>query len=301
MLANSLVYRIKIIGLKILYCYMVILSAAAATTQKSSKAVVFAYENRQAITAKFAAFQTKVCNKLDKNEVDIKAFRLFVANQFPPGDCIPQSPTSLTDVFEAITHHHLWDYFHYSPLVRIVQTFGANDQEMEGWVQTYKQDLKAYSLVTTVEEYIEADLYNADIPPANCAKYDPRYCHSVEWKTSYLVDHSLQYLAEVWELFSSHYLMPDSPPTALLERVQRGCYSVTWLVPSGLIPLLIKKVKIDTEFFKQHHILKMTVGDECVYEEKNASVSFLPLLEDLGYTFKFTNTRMFTKHQSLFP
>lgn len=168
-------------------------------------------------------------------------------------------------------------------------------------MQTYKQDLKAYSLVTTVEDYIEADLYNADIPPANCAKYDPRYCHSVEWKTSFLVDHSLQYLAEVWELFSSHYLMPDSPPTALLERVQRGCYSVTWLVPSGLIPLLIKKVKIDTEFFKQHHILKMTVGDECVYEEKNASVSFLPLLEDLGYTFKFTNAHMFTKHQSLFP
>lgn len=120
MLANSLVYRIKIIGLKVLYCYMVILSAAAATTQKLSKAVVFAYENRQAITAKFAAFQMKVCNKLYKNGVDIKAFRLFVTNQFPPGDCIPQSPTSLTDVFEAITNHHLWNYFHYSPLVRIV-------------------------------------------------------------------------------------------------------------------------------------------------------------------------------------
>ena len=232
--------------------------STAATTLELSKAVVFAHENRQAITAKFAAFQTKVCNKLFKNGVNTKDFRLFVSNQFPPGDCIPQYPTSLTEVFEAITHHRLWNYFHYSPLVRIVQTFGANDPEMEGWVQTYKQDLKAYSLVTTIEDYIEADLsIDNDTPPANTP---------VEWKTNFM-DHSLQYLAEVWELFSSHYLVPDSPPTALLERVRRGCFSVTWLVPSGLIPSLIKRVQLDTEFFQQYRILKVTVGKECVYKE----------------------------------
>ena len=228
--------------------------------------MVFARENRQVITAKFAAFQTKVCNKLFKNGVNTKVFRLFVTNQFPPGDCIPQSPTNLTEVFEAITHHRLWDYFHYSPLVQIVQTFGANDDEMESWVQTYKQDLKAYSLVATVEDYIEADLDNADTPPLDCAKYDPRYYTPVEWKTKF-VDHTLQYLAEVWELFSYRYLVPDSPPTALLDRVRRGCFSVTWLVPSGVIPQLIKRVQLDTEFFQQHCIVKVTVGNECIYKE----------------------------------
>ena len=251
--------------------------STAATTLEQSKAVVFARENRQAITAKFAAFQTKVCNKLFKNGVDTKDFRLFVTNQFPPGDCIPRSPTSLTEVFEAITHHRLWDFFHYSPLVQIVQTFGANDDEMEGWVSTYKQDLKAYSLVTTVEDYIEADLDNADTPPANSDNYDIRYYTPVEWKTKF-VDHSLQYLTEVWELFSSHYLVPDSPPTALLDRVRRGCFSVTWLVPTGLIPQLVKRVQLDTEFFQKHRILKVTVGKECVYKEiaeEITSVSFL--------------------------
>ena len=208
-------------------------------------------------------------------------------NQFPPGDCIPRSPTSLTEIFEAITHHRLWDYFHYSPLVRIVQKFGSSDQEMERWVQTYKQDLRAYQLVATVEDYIETDLDVADPPPArcdldiadlptSCAKYDPRYYHPMEWKTKF-IDHSLQHLTEVWELFSSHYLMPDSPPTALLDRVRRGCVSVTWLVSSCLIPSLTKRVKIDTEFFHKHHILKVTVGKECIYEEvteESTSVSF---------------------------
>ena len=242
------------------------LFSTAATTHEPSKAVVFARENRQAITAKFAAFQTNVCNRLFKNGVNTKEFRLYVMNQFPPGDCIPQSPTSLTEVFDAITHHRLWDCFHYSPLVRIVQTFGANDPEMERWVQTYKQDVKAYRLVTTVEEHIETDLDVAHTHSSKTAKYDPRYYTSVEWKTEF-IDHSLQYLAEVWEFFSSRYLGPSSPPTALLDRVRRGCFSVTWLVPSGLIPQLVKQAKIDTFFFQQYRILKVTVGDKCIYKE----------------------------------
>ena len=262
--------------------------STAATTLESGKAAVFALENRQAITAKFAAFQSKVCNKLFKNGVNTKDFRLFVTNQFPPGDCIPRSPTSLTEVFEAITHHRLWDYFHYSPLVRIVQTFGANDPEMEGWVETYQKDLKAYQLVTTVECYIESDLDVDDLPPANCAKYDSRYYTPVEWKTNF-IDHSLQYLSEVWKVFSSQYLVPDSPPTALLDRVQRGCFSVTWLVPSGLIPQLIKKAKIDTEFFQHNRIVKVRVRNECIYKEVTkeiTSVSLFSLFRALGVPLK---------------
>ena len=242
-----------------------------------SKTAVFARENRQAIMDKFAYFQTKVCDKLFKNGVDTEQVRLFVTSQFPPGDCIPPPPASLTEVFKAITQHGLWNYSHYSPLVRIAKAFGGDDREMEGWVQTYKQDLKAYNVVTTVEEYIETDLEIAGPPSAKRARYDPRYYTPVEWKTKF-VDHSLQYLAEVWELFSSHYLVPDSPPTALLDRVRKGCFSVTWLVPTGLIPQLVKRVQLETEFFQKHRILKLTVGKECVYKEiaeEITSVSFL--------------------------
>ena len=98
-----------------------------------------------------------------------------------------------------------------------------------------------------------------------------------EWKTNF-IDHSLEYLTEVWELFSSHYLMPDSPPTALLNRIRRGSFEVTWLIPSGLIPPFIKQVEANAEFFQQLCILKVTVGKECIYEEiteRNTFVSFL--------------------------
>ena len=205
-----------------------------------------------------------------KNGVDIEKFRLFVATLFPPGDCIPQLPTSLTAVFEAITHHGLWDSLHYSPLVRIGRNFGAGDSEMEAWIQNYKKDLKSYTLLTTVEDCIESELVaSAEPPPAKRAKCDPRCCCPVEWKTDF-VDHTLHYLTDVWEMFSDRYLLPDSPPTALLDRVRRGCISVVWLVPSYLIPQLLKIVQDDTTFFQKHRILKVTVRGEVVYEEEVA-------------------------------
>ena len=262
----------------LLYC----IALATYAYQELSKAAYFASENRQAITAKFANFQTKVYEKLQKKRVDIKTFQLFVMNQFPPGDCIPQQPTGLQEIFGAITRHGLWNYFHYSPLVRIIQRFAANDTEMKGWVESYEKDLKAYQLATTVEHYIDADLGiadpHSDLDTADAlpAKYDSRYCTPVEWKTKFM-DHSLQYFADVWKAFSSHYLMPDSPPTALLNRVRKGCFVVTWLIPSGLSLSLIERIKKDTDFLRQRRILKVTVGDKCVYEKitkEHISVSY---------------------------
>ena len=110
------------------YLHVFLFHLSVAATPELSKAAIFARENRQAIAARFADFQTKVCDKLSKNGVSIEQFRLFVKNQFPPGDCVPPHPARLTDIFEAITHHGLWDYFHYSPLVRIAEKFGANTE-----------------------------------------------------------------------------------------------------------------------------------------------------------------------------
>jgi len=239
---------------------------------KSSKAAVFAYENQQTINVKFVDLLMNVRGKMLNMRVDIEEFLFFVRALFRPGDCIPSSPTNLSEVFEAITHHGLWDYFHYSPLVRIVEKFGAGDLEMKDWIKSYKKDLKAYTIVASIENCIESYLDTCtDQSREDRAKYDPHHNCPVEWKTDF-VDHSLQHLANVWEMFSDRYLVPDSPPTALLDRVRNGCVCVTWLVPSYLIPQLVERVKTDTEFFQYVRILKVTVRGETVYE-KTTSVS----------------------------
>ena len=239
---------------------------------------MFAHDNQATITAKFADFQMKVCGKLVKNGVDIELFGLYVRNLFPPGDFVPPPPASIIEIFSAITRHGLWDHLHYSPLMQIAEAFGASDAEIVSWVETYKKDLKAYSMVANVEDYIEEDLdiagpssakkprYDHDVADPPQIEYDPRYNTPVEWKTEFY-DHSLQYLTKVWKLFSCRFLIPSSPPTALLNRVRKGCLSVTWLIPSGLIPTLVETAGIHTDFFRKYRILKVTIGNQCVYEE----------------------------------
>ena len=244
------------------------LSAADSHRGERSRAAVFASENRQAINGKFATFVKNVCKKMVVTGVDLREFRVFVANLFPPGNFIPRYPTDLTEVFEAITHHGLWDCLHYSPLVQIVQNFGASDPEMKAWIMNYKKDLKAYTIVAKIEDHIEFDL-DTDQSRVSIAKNNPESNRPIEWKTDF-VDNSLQHLIDVWEMFSVQYLVPDSPPTALLDRVRTGCLSVTWLVPSHLIPQLVKRAKVDTTFFQKHRILKVTVDGEIVYEEEVA-------------------------------
>ena len=250
-----------------------IIPAADSHQGELSKAAVSAFENRQAINKKFADCLAKVCNKMLKNRVDIEEFQPFVATQFPPGDCIPQAPTNLAEIFEAITHHGLWDSLHFSPLVRIVQKFGARDPEMMSWIRKYKKDVKAYTTLTRLEDCIESNLDTcSDQSQVNSAKYDLCYNCPVEWKINF-ADHSLQHLTSVWKMFSVQYLGPDSPPTALLDHVHKDCMSVTWLVPADLIQPLIKRATIETDFFQEHCILKVKVGGKVVYDEEKEMVS----------------------------
>ena len=199
-----------------------------------------------------------------QNGVDIEEFCFFAVTSFPPGDVIPPSPTTLTEIFMAITHHHLWDYFHYSPLERIVSKFGDGDPEMETWVQTYKEDFSSYISTVQILDYIEPN------PTTRCSL---RYCCPVEWKITF-ANNTLQYLYDMWELFSAQYLEPDPPLTSLLECVHEvessTSAAVTWLVPSYLIPQLIKKVKVNTTFLQKHGIWNVIVADQCVYDEQEA-------------------------------
>ena len=199
-----------------------------------------------------------------QNGVDVEEFRFFAVTSFPPGDVIPPSPTTLTEIFKAITHHHLWDYFYYSPLERIVSKFGAGDPEMETWVQTYREDFSSYISTVQILDYIEPN------PTTRCSL---RYCCPVEWKITF-ANNTLQYLYDMWELFSAQYLEPDPPLTSLLECVHEvessTSAAVTWLVPSYLIPQLIKKVKVNTTFLQKHGIWNVIVADQCIYDEQEA-------------------------------
>lgn len=201
-----------------------ILLAADSLQEELSKAAVFERENKQQINAKFAVLLMNVRKKMVKNEVDVNELLFFVEVLFPKRDGIPQSPTDLTEIFKTISLYGLWDSFNYSLLVKIVQIFGAGDPDMKVYIQNYRRDLQAYNIVAGIVDYIESDLETCtDQSQVDSAKCDPHYNCPVEGKMD-LVEHSLQYFTDVWEMFCSYYPgLPDSPPEALRDRVCKGC------------------------------------------------------------------------------
>ena len=277
--------QLNLVGVLIGYEAIVVshLFADDSIDQGLDKEAFLVPGNQDPINHMFATLLWNVCTKMVKIGVDVENFRFFAVTSFPPGDIIPPSPATLTEIFMAITHHHLWDYFHYSPLEHIVSKFCAGDPEMETWVQDYEKDFRSYTSETKIIDYIEPKVDN---PIANCSL---RYYCPVEWKITF-ADNTLQYLSqlsEMWERFSAHYLEPDSPPTSLLKSVceHKDDISVTWLVPSYLIPQLIKKVKINTTFLQKHGIWKVIVAGQCIYDEQaavdNTTVSSRVLSEAL--------------------
>ena len=229
---------------------------------------------KRIITAKYAALLTNVYNRLQQKRTDVREFRLFVIARFPPGDCIPQS-SDLCELFEAITRNGLWDFLNYQLLEDIVQQFGADDEQMKDWVKEYKAHLAGFKACTKIVHYLavvesdssfdESDSEQPTQPKP--ARYDRRYYHKLSLKLKVKVtDQSLSYIDDIWRSVSEYLLLP--PLSALLERICEGSITVVWLIPTGLVPRLLKQIRQAGDFFQQHNIASVTLDDQCVYDEE---------------------------------
>ena len=221
---------------------------------------------------------TNVCGRLQQNGIDIGEFSLFVVALFPPGDCIPQT-NDLEEMFRAITRNGLWDFWNYSPLEEIVEKFGKGDPQLLLWVNEYKSDLVGFKACTKIVTYlsdVESDTFDDDsdaeqAAPVKQAKYDHRYYHRLSVKLKLNVaNRSLSFIDDLWRSVSECFLLP--PLSALLDRVHKGCITVVWLIPTSLVPRLLRQIYKARVFLKQRHIASLALDNLCVYNEESNTV-----------------------------
>ena len=231
-------------------------------------------QNKRNITAKYAALLINVYKTLQEKRFDIREFRLFLIVRFPPGDCIPQSE-DFGEIFEAITRNGLWDFWNYQLLEDIVHQFGADDDQLNDWVKEYKAHLAGFKACTKIIDYIavvesdssfdESDLDQPTQPKQ--AKYDRKYYHKLSLRLKVKVtDQSLSYVDDIWRSVSQYLLLP--PLSAFLDHIYKSSITVVWLIPTGLVPQLLKQIHEAGDFFHQHHIASVTLHDRCVYDEE---------------------------------
>ena len=239
-----------------------------------SESAELARENDQKIRGKFAGLLINVCQKLQNGDINVEDLRLFVIAFCPRGNCIPKS-SNVHEIFEEITRHGLWSYLHYYLLEQIVEKFGSCDQEMKTWITNYKNDLLGYKASMKIMDFISVvqsdssfdDSDSEEESPVKSIKYDRRYFRklSVKLKVN-ITNQSLLYIESLWESFADYFLLP--PLAAMLECIHTGCILVVWYIPSNLVPQIRQKAPQASDFFREHKIVCVKVGNTSIYEDE---------------------------------
>ena len=224
------------------------------------------------IKGSFATLVRKVTRKLKKSDVDMEDFRLYILNLFPPGDIIVDT-VSVTDIFEAVSRHQLWDYLNYAPIEEIAKEFGGNDLELRGWIDDYKSELAGFKATTKIVDYIKLCSDEKEIADSDqslredIARYDRRYCRKLTMKLkSRVTEKSLDYIDQFWRSIADHFLLPSL--SALLDSIQEGCVEVTWLVPTLSALQIQANIQDSTQFLAKLEVIRVIMEGEILYDEE---------------------------------
>ena len=229
-------------------------------------------ENQAKIKGSFATLVRKVTAKLEKRDLSIDEFRLYMFTLFPPGDVIADSAT-VTDIFGILSRHRLWDYSYCTPIEEIANEFGGDDYELRGWIDDYKSELAGFKATTRIVDYIKMCSDEEEIADSkqslqqDMARYDRRYCRKLTIKLkSHVTEKCLDYIDQFWRSIADHFLLPSL--SALLDSIQEGCVEVTWLV-STLSALHIQaNIQDSAAFLEKCEVIRVIMDGEILFDEE---------------------------------
>lgn len=253
--------------------------------QTSDEVLALSAVNISLIREKFAQLQVLVYRnieaRLEASEISMKEIHVYIANLFPPSDCIPTT-ADISEVLTAIAANGLCDFINYRPLLGIVKTFGG--KELEGRFSQYIAELNGYKIATTMEQYIALASQQSDEDrelPVLPARKDERYLRQLTFKLRLrITETSLIYVDELWDALAHQFLLP--PVTVILDQILEGSIVITWLIPPIVVPFLMESIRhnstASTEFFKANKITSIMIDGICLYEEDQEEVSSISIM-----------------------
>ena len=254
-----------------IFTLLLILTLAPTTVEE-----VFIQTNQAMIQGKFADLlefmEMKLQQRLVAGNIEHK-LRLFVIRLHNvPDNSIPVS-SDVSVIFEAMRSHKLLTYLNIAGLEQIIKHFCEGDLEVKSKMEQYKKDWSGFELATKIKEsdYISKArskfTYGSYKPASDLQpKRTPAYLTALAMKLEYYVaEYHLDYLRELWELLSTVLSLP--PLYLILDAVIMGSVIVVWHIPTDVVSEATKRAKQNASFFESYPILKVTIGDDCVYSK----------------------------------
>ena len=199
----------------------------------------------------------------------MEEFRLFIITLFPRD--IVSNTSSVTESFEAISRHQLWDYSSYCPIEEISMRFGGDDPQLSEWIKKYKSELAGFKATTKIADYIKVCSGEEAMADSEerlqMTRYDKHFYRRLTFKLKTRVtEESLDYIDELWRSIAKYFYLPSL--SVILDTIKEGCVEVTWLVPTPSALQIQTNIQDSEEFLQAHHVMHVMLDCEVLDDQE---------------------------------
>ena len=209
----------------------------------------------------------KMSMEIDKQtgETTFQNFRQYVA-----GVCTSRMirlKDSVREIINEISDTRCFDIYGdpYDLLLIVVKGVGNPKliAELTTIIREYQaQHYSQYLVAITVVDHI-ATLQTRKLPDR--MDYEPNFDKlSIKLDDVIVNECSVQYLIDLWKAVKSCVRLPNL--FSVLEHIEKGCLSVTWLVPSYAVSSLMDLPQSSPKLFRKFSILRMSINEIIFYE-----------------------------------
>ena len=234
------------------------------------------------IKGKFSKLVTKSRKSLQNREIDVEEVQTFLIIMYSsPGSrdgsdmviTVVESAKSINEIFRALTKYGLWDYINYYLLQSIIKEFASDDNELNGMMKQYQQDLTGYTLTLRIKAYLATHrphptFTTGDSETSVDMIIPPQQKHELFKKLSVKIDanvtdHTLSYVIDLWQSLAVQFALPQ--PAMILHKLAEGSIGITWLIPANLVEYVTRMAQKTSSVFAEKHILRVMLEEECIY------------------------------------
>ena len=227
---------------------------------------------------------TKSRRKLQSRKIDVDDVQMFLITLYSSPESedgndtvttVVESARSLDEIFRQLSKHRLWDYINYYLLQSIIEQFADDDDELNGMMEQYQEDLTGYVLTLRIQTYLEATHYQHSIPTSdsdNSAPADKKVAtlppHELFKKLTVkcnvnVTNHTLGYVNDLWRSLAKQFALPQ--PAMILHSIAEGCIGITWLIPANLVEHVTQMARETTNMFAEENVLRVMLDGQCIY------------------------------------
>ena len=239
------------------------LSGPEAFVADASTRALLAQKNKQRLMSKFSSLVMRLSQRFKELDVDFVHLQTYLSTYGCEHERFVDDvrhQDTLPQLFNAISHHKIWDYLNFDLASYLIQEFAKDDQICLELLADYQRHFTGYLLTTEIVHHLAAKRWAGPTatPPENIPSEE--LCSKLTVKLAIdVTTHSLKYVEEVWKTLLRRSQLPKH--TLLLRDIAESSLMITWLFPKSKAAELADAILRNAHELRLKRALSVTIDD----------------------------------------